>query len=870
MWTLLKLLVFRDLTRHRVRTVLTVAGVALGVSIYVAMRTANVEIIRSFEASASSVTGRAALQIIGGDDGFDETLIVPVRKTLGVLEATPVLEISAILLGRDDAVRESLLVLGVDVLDQGRFWAYSGHWERGKVEGVLAVDAITVSKAFARRHDLDIGDRMTLLVDIEPQAVVVRGVFDDTNGDESVHAHVDGLAVMDIASAQNTFNRLGRLDRMSVVIDPDAKTADIRQRLQAIMPDGIRVQASSDRVTQVERLTRAFRVNLTVLSSVALMVGLFLVYNTVTFSVIQRRRDIGILRSLGMRRRQVMGIFVAEALCLGVMGGVLGTVLGLLMAKSALYTVSATVSALYTPVDVTSLRIPPAVIPQGIGVAMVVAVVATIGPTRAAGRLHLVSALAPRAVDAAPTHSHRWVSGCGGAIALCAGWGATFPEPVEGIPVFGYAAMLLLLLGFTALMPLALTLIHWSARHMGRRWPSMIWGMISAARLDRNAIRSTITMSALMVGLAITIGVGVMIHSFRDTVEHWIHQTMLADLIVAPITGLLQGSQGPSGTRGTAGSAAGRMPDRFIDQAMMIDGIEAVDGYREVTSSYQGYPIAIISRDLVLHAAHSRYMLLKGDSAQVLPRTAASGQVLVSESFFRQFHFRGGDEITLTTPAGPVDFRVAGVFYDYATDGGRIVMDRATYMRYWNDDSLNALAVYTRSDARAEEVGERLMTTLGREHHLALLPNHDLKERILHIFDETFAVTYALELIAILVALLGMTNALLASIVERRRELAILRSIGGTARHIRRIFLWESGYLGSIGTIFGCLAGLSLAFVLIRVVNMQSFGWSIQVGFPLLLISGAMIVTFVVSMAAGYLPARLMSNVSVARELQYE
>ena len=499
-----------------------------------------------------------------------------------------------------------------------------------------------------------------------------------------------------------------------------------------------------------------------------------------------------------------------------------------------------------------------------------VAVLATIGPTRAAGQLSPVSALAPRAVDVPTPRTHRWVSGFGGTVLLLAGWTFTFPAPVEGIPVFGYAAMLLLLLGFAAIMPLALSLIHWATRHIGRRWPSMMWGMLAAARLDHNVGRSTMTMSALMVGLAITIGVGVMIHSFRDTVEHWIHQTMLADLIVAPTTWLLQGGQGLSGTHGTAGNAGGRMSDDLIDQAMMLVGIDAVDGYREAASTYQHYPIAIVSRDLALHATRSRYLMLDGDGEDVLSRAATSGEVLVSESFFRQFDIGRGGHVSLDTPTGPIEFRVAGVFYDYATDGGKVVMDRVTYERYWRDDSLNALAIYVSPDANAEEVGERFMATLGRAHHLALLSNRDLKRRILNIFDRTFAVTYALELIAILVALLGITNALLASILERRRELAILRSIGGTSRHIRRIFLWESGYLGMIGTVFGCLAGLSLAFVLIRVVNMQSFGWSIQFGFPWVLIGGAMIITFVVSMAAGYVPARLASRVSVARELQYE
>ena len=206
---LLRLLVIRDLAQHRVRTVLTIVGVALGVSIYVAMRTANVEIIRSFEESAASVTGRAALQITAGEDGFDETLIVPVRNTAGVLAVTPVLEISAALLSPEDVVLESLLIVGVDVLDQAQFWGYAGDFEGRSIEDVLAPDAIMVPLAFLRRHNLAIGSHVNLLVDTETRTVTVRGVMNDSPERGSSRSHVDGLAVMDIASAQYTFDRLG-------------------------------------------------------------------------------------------------------------------------------------------------------------------------------------------------------------------------------------------------------------------------------------------------------------------------------------------------------------------------------------------------------------------------------------------------------------------------------------------------------------------------------------------------------------------------------------------------------------------------------------------------------------------------------------
>ena len=248
-----------------------------------------------------------------------------------------------------------------------------------------------------------------------------------------------------------------------------------------------------------------------------------------------------------------------------------------------------------------------------------------------------------------------------------------------------------------------------------------------------------------MVGLAITVGVGVMIHNFRTTVGHWINQTMLADLIVAPTTWLLHGSQGRLGTRGTAGGVGGRMPDRLVGQAMAIDGIAAVDGYREIASTYRGHPIVIVSRDLTLHATRSRYLLLDGVRKDALSRAATRREVLVSESFFRQFNVRHGDHVLLDTPTGQVTLRVAGVFYDYATDGPRVVMDRTTYVQYWNDSLLNVLVVYIDHGVDLREVEKRFMAALGYAHHLALLSNRDLKQRILHVFDKTFAVTYALS-----------------------------------------------------------------------------------------------------------------------------
>ena len=296
----------------------------------------------------------------------------------------------------------------------------------------------------------------------------------------------------------------------------------------------------------------------------------------------------------------------------------------------------------------------------------------------------------------------------------------------------------------------------------------------------------------------------------------------------------------------------------------------AVDPFRDLTVEIQGQPRALVSRDLRLHAERSRYLFISGDSATTLNRAADENGVVVSEVLAGALNVGAGGTIRLMTPAGEQRFPVMGVFYDYATDGGKVVMDRALYRRFWPDDTATVFGVYGRPGADMNVVRRQIAETVGREGRLLVISNGELKKEILAIFDRTFAVTYALEFIAVVIALLGIVNTLLTSVLERQRELATLRAIGASKRQIGMLVLWESSYLGLLGAAMGVVGGVLLSVLLVEVINKQSFGWTIQLTLPATMLVEAVLLAFATAVVAGLLPARWAARQPVVDGLRYE
>ena len=851
------------------RALLSIAGVALGVLASVAIGTANIQVLRSFEQAVTTVAGPATLEIVGGDLGVDESVITAVRAVDGVVSAAPVIE-ETVVADQGEQRGQALQILGLDLLAEvgTRGFRVSQADVEVALEALLAPDALYLGRQIAADWNLGVGSTVEVTVGGRLVRLRVVGLIHNEAARSSLW---DRLAIMDIAAAQLLFQSIGRLDRIELVTMLDRPLDDIAASVRTVLPPHLVVQRPAQRTKQVENMVRAFQLNLTVLSWVGLLVGMFLIYNTMAFAVAQRRREIGIYRALGMTERRVAGLFLVEAGLLGLLGGLLGGIGGVWLARSLVSLVSRTISDLYAPVEsgglILSMNMLTFVaVAKGVLLGTVVSMVGALGPSVEAGRTVTVRALAPG--DYESTHQLRaglfgWISLL---LLVLAGLSSRLGQ-VGGLPFFGYFATVCLLGALACLAPLCIQAL--GMRRLRQKSETMVLGgslrLIAADQAARHPGRNAVTVSALMVGLSIMIGVAVMVRSFRDTVEVWVNETVMADLIVAP-------QSWPNGKQ--AGQASRALPEAWRATLLAIDGIAAVDTYRDVHVEVEGQPVSLVSRDLRLHAQRSRYLMVHGDSTEALQRAAETGGVLLSEVLANRLELREGSKVSITTPAGPVAVSVEGIFYDYATDGGKMVMDRTWYQRHWQDDRVTVFPIYLAAGADPEQVRQSIVTQVAGQAGVTIPPsvirNHELRKEILEIFDRTFVLTYVLEAIAVLVAVLGIVNTLVTAVLERRREFATLRAIGASTEQVERLVLWEAAYLGLIGAALGVVGGLLLALVLIHVINKQSFGWTIQMTVPGGVILQAVGLALTAALVAGYWPARWAARQPVVEGLREE
>jgi putative ABC transport system permease protein len=613
----------------------------------------------------------------------------------------------------------------------------------------------------------------------------------------------------------------------------------------------------------------AFRMNLTVLSWVGLLVGMFLIYNTMAFAVAQRRREIGIYRAIGMSQPRIAVLFLMEAALYGIVGGILGSAAGIALAHELITLLSRTISDLYVPVGIGGSGLLRTgflggIVIEGILIGCVVSMIGAIGPSLDASRTTPVKALAPGDYEASQQLRVGTLAFMGVVLLLGAGL-LSWPGPIGGVPLLGYAATLCLLAGLACLAPICVSGRR-RRRYMEReRAVSGVMRGIAVEHAARNPGRNGVTVSAFMVGLAIMIGVLVMVRSFRHTVEVWVTDTVLADLVVAPSMWL----------RGTEIGTVGRsLPASWLGILASDPDVAAVDSYRDVRIEVNGQRVAVVSRDLRLHAQWSRYLVRSGDSSESLNHAAEIGGLLVSEVLANRLGVEEGSMLEVITPSGVRRFPIVAVFYDYSTDGGKLLMDRALYQSLWHDDLVTVFPVYLRDGTNLDGVRARMTALLSTLANGGLPPlvisNVELRKEILEIFDRTFLLTYVLEAIAVVIAMLGIVNTLITSVLERRREFSTLRAIGGSSAQIRQLVLWEAAYLGAVGIVLGLIGGGFLSLLLIKVINRQSFGWTIQMIVPTGSLIQALLLAALATLVAGYFPARWAAQQPIVVGLQEE
>lgn len=845
--------ILRDVARNPARTLLTLSGVALGIAVVVAVQLSNDRAIASFSDSMELLNGQADLRISANGRPLDETLMGELAWVWDVGAMTAILEgrVQRIVPGGEAVFGQATIRLfGVDMLSEAPFRTYSTSTDSGGrgdlgldidrerfIDLLTSPDALLVPRVLAEEWNASEGDSVNLLAGNREHELSVLAVLNPSGVAEAF----DGRIVfMDIAAAQRVMRRTGEIDRIEVVLDDPAMADAVASRIADQLPASVVVDSPEDDAGDAERMTRAFRYNLTALSYIALVVGMILIYNTLNIAVVRRHGEIGALRTLGVSRRAIGWMFLAEALAFGVVGAVAGIWIGEFLARAAGALVSRTLAMLYTGMAGAGSGSGPA---PGLYLEMILlggalAAVSGAGPAlRATG----VSPIETIRSGMRPRASSR-LRPLAGVAALALGAALGLAPAVDGLPVFGYTAGVAFIAGFGLLSPLIIRALTAVVRPVIVR-ARPVEGTLAVETIQGRLPRVAVAVISLSIAMAMLASMVIMVASFRDTVVVWVDQTLRGDLYVRPA------ASGRDGANDVAPETLAALDG--------VPGIEEIDRYRRVDIDYNGFPTTLGAGQFDVVAARAGLQFMDGrGTAEVARDLIGHDRVAVSEPFAVRHGLGRGDSVALPTPEGLRPFEIAGVFYDYSSDGGLVVMDRGTYLERFADEAVSTVAVYLEPGSDAEAVRREITARLDGV-RARIATNGELREQILRVFDQTFEVTYALEVVALAVAVMGIANMLAALILERRRELAALRFIGASRRQIGRIVMIESGLVGVLGGVIGLLLGGVLSLLLVYVINFQSFGWTIQFTVPAGFLAQSLAMVLIATLAAGLYPAAL-------------
>ncbi len=842
----------RHFLRQPAQLALALVALAAGVGTIVAVNIATASSRRAFELSMHAVNGRATQVITAGPRGLDQALYV--RLFTGAsLSTAPQPAYAPVVAGYVTVRGRVMQLVGVDPFAsaalQGPQEAQPAGAAGGSTPGalrrwLLKPGATVMGARTARQLRLRVGSPLTVDIGGVRHAGTLIGV---------IRGHGPGdaaLILTDIAQAQEWLGMAGRLTRIDVRMPrgPAGRTALARLRRE--LPPAAQLEPAAGEVRQTLDMTRAFSTNLTAMSLLALLVSALLIYGAISFTVVQRRRNIAIVRALGATRREVLTIVLTEAAVLGAAGAGLGVLLGLAVGHGLVRLVSQTVNDLYYVAAVRQVAVPAGTLIEalaaGLGTALVASFLPALEVAGSAPQLGLRrSVLEGRAAAVARRLS--WLSAAFAlaACALIAGSGRSV--------LAGFGALFLLLSSVAAVTPSVL-------RALARLAARALSAVSSVARLALEDIaaslsRTGVAVAALGMAVAAMIGVSIMVESFRVSLRHWLVQTMRADIYVA-----------------APGPGVGR-PERRIEPAV-LKALLAAPGIADHSAS-RSVVVGSSRGDIALDALHlapgsyAGIELTAGD-----PRTVWSsyrhGALLLSESLAWRLRLRPGQRLSLLTASGPRAFPIAGIYHEYGSGVGSAMMSLRVYRQLWRDDSITAVGLYLRRGVEAAREIPRLEAAAGGRQALLIRSNAQIRAMSLEIFDRTFLITRVLYWLAAAIAAVGLVSALLAWELDRTRELSVLRALGLTPRGAAALVEAQTVFMGGAALLAAVPAGLVIAVVLTKVVDRRAFGWHIQMHLHAAQFLNALALALAAALLAGLYPAWRAAAGPIAAEMREE
>jgi putative ABC transport system permease protein len=848
---LLRLISWPYFRKHVVRTLLTTAGIVLGVAVFVGMHTANQSVLFAFNRTVDQIAGKTELQVSAGETGFNEDVLETVQSAASIRVAVPVIEATV---DSGIAGQGSLLVLGVDMTGDRSLRDYDlDSAEEAIVDDPLVFlaqpDSLIVSREFADRNGIALQSTIRLGTVLGERAFTVRGIM-KSSGLSS--AFGGNIAIMDIYAAQRMFGRGRTFDRIDLAVQPGRTVAQAQDDLRALLGPGFQVDPPSGRGQQFEAMTAAYSMMVSISSVFALFIGMFIIYNSFAIAVTQRRSEIGILRALGATRGQIRVLFLAESAVTGLIGSVGGLLFGLLIARGIAVSISTLLSDFYGVAQrADAIATSPGLLALALGIGIATSIVAALIPAWQAARVDPVQALQKgkfQVLSAGESRIRVAIAALLAAVSVgCLAAG-------ESRPMFyiGYTLAILAVLLLGPLLSLALA----RAIRPLLKGVRPVEGALAADSLIQAPRRTSGSVAALMLSLALVVAFAGMARASYQSISDWMDATLNPDLFVAPAQDIVIRTL--------------RFPPEMEGELRATPGITRVQAVRNTRVVYRKTPVMIVATDIGSVAETTRVDPVSGDADTMYARTADGSGLMVSDMFAELQHLKVGDVLELPAPQGVLRLPIVGIVVDYSDQQGSILMDRKVFVRYWRDDTVNLFRVYLAAGAQIEDVKQRILERYQGERQVFVLTNPELRAYIIRITDQWFALTSVQIAVAVLVAILGIVNTLTVSITDRRRELGVLRAVGGLAGQIRRTIWMEALAIGVLGLILGFAFGAVNLYYILEIVHRDIAGLRLDYSIPVPTL-GLLVPTILgAAFVAALWPAESAVHGSLVEALEYE
>lgn len=838
-WSLLRRSAWRYALQHRWQTGLNILGILIGVMMVVAVDLANTSARQAFDSSIDILNGNITHQIVGGSDGVPESVFTRLKTELGIRRAAPSLTGQVRVNGSD------LTLIGMDVISEGAMQ----RQRPGLPIGVLSVtgdflaalgsqNSLIIEEGLASRLGLQTGDDFSLFTFSGSVDATVTAVFAVPNTDLT-----GDILLADIATAQKLLGRAGRLDSIDMILEEN-----MLSQMRSWLPANLLLVEAQARNDNVRQMSEAFHINLLAMSLLSLLVAALLIYNTVTLSVIQRQQTLGVFRAQGVTQKQIFTLVLLENGVIGLIASVLGVIAGYFLGRLLVTMVTGTVDILYFNLAVTDFMLDPLVLVKGMLLGVLLSLLSSALPAWYAARSKPVS------LQHHVAQGSNWKQfiprlAIGGLILM--GLGGWLLMPDYGSLVLGFIALTLVVAGFCLLVPLCVYFLLTIGLKAGSSWMKLSGIMaLRNARSDIN--RTSLAVAALCVAVSVTVGVGVMVGSFRGTVILWLDQSLPGDVqLVAQ----------PSADGGAGLS---------MELRREIADLEGITGVHHSVLEEIESEFGLIRLGMNGISAQEKFliksMIINGDK----DFDAGLG-VFVSEPLAYLQELELGDSIELLTSTGMMEFPILGIFYDYTSGYGMVHMPESLYSRHWQTDLITRATLDLTDGGNEAAVMANIETSLSaREGNFTLVPNRQLRELTLEIFDRTFAITNVLRLLAILVAFVGVVSTLMALQLEKGKEFAILHATGMTPAQTSGLILKQTTALGVIAGVLALPLGLLMSDILIDVINRRSFGWTMQHFLPERVLLEGVMLAVVAAVLAGLYPAWRAGRIRTALALREE